>query len=304
MIVLIFILSFIIIGLLAYLVLLNKELKSLSKQVDNLINMNSNHLIYSEYNLKNVAPIIIKINHLIKKSKNIELNYNNKNKSLMKMMTNISHDLRTPLTSALGYIDMILYSNISKEEQIKELKIIEERLKRLEELINSFFEFSKIISNNKDPELEKMNLNTILENCIINYYEDYKNHKRQILFNYNQNKIMLYSNKEILVRIFDNLIANAYKHSTGDLEINITANDTIKITFINSLDYNDLDIHKMFDEFYTIDISRTKGNTGLGLAIAKEFTESLGGKIYANKKKGLLEITMEFNQLLNKLEII
>ena len=222
----------------------------------------------------------------------------------MKMMTNISHDLRTPLTSALGYIDMILYSNISKEEQIKELKIIEERLKRLEELINSFFEFSKIISNNKDPELEKMNLNTILENCIINYYEDYKNHKRQILFNYNQNKIMLYSNKEILVRIFDNLIANAYKHSTGDLEINITANDTIKITFINSLDYNDLDIHKMFDEFYTIDISRTKGNTGLGLAIAKEFTESLGGKIYANKKKGLLEITMEFNQLLNKLEII
>ena len=304
MIVLIFILSFIIIGLLAYLVLLNKELKSLSKQVDNLINMNSNHLIYSEYNLKNVAPIIIKINHLIKKSKNIELNYNNKNKSLMKMMTNISHDLRTPLTSALGYIDMILYSNISKEEQIKELKIIEERLKRLEELINSFFEFSKIISNNKDPELEKMNLNTILENCIINYYEDYKNHKRQILFNYNQNKIMLYSNKEILVRIFDNLIANAYKHSTGDLEINITANDNIKITFINSLDYNDLDIHKMFDEFYTIDISRTKGNTGLGLAIAKEFTESLGGKIYANKKKGLLEITVEFNQLLNKLEII
>ncbi len=304
MIVLIFILSFIIIGLLAYLVLLNKELKSLSKQVDNLINMNSNHLIYSEYNLKNVAPIIIKINHLIKKSKNIELNYNNKNKSLMKMMTNISHDLRTPLTSALGYIDMILYSNISKEEQIKELKIIEERLKRLEELINSFFEFSKIISNNKDPELEKMNLNTILENCIINYYEDYKNHKRQILFNYNQNKIMLYSNKEILVRIFDNLIANAYKHSTGDLEINITANDTIKITFINSLDYNDLDIHKIFDEFYTIDISRTKGNTGLGLAIAKEFTESLGGKIYANKKKGLLEITVEFNQLLNKLEII
>ena len=74
MIVLIFILSFIIIGLLAYLVLLNKELKSLSKQVDNLINMNSNHLIYSEYNLKNVAPIIIKINHIIKKSKNIELN--------------------------------------------------------------------------------------------------------------------------------------------------------------------------------------------------------------------------------------
>ena len=121
MIILVFILSFIIIGLLAYIVLLNRELKSLAKQVDNLINMNSNHLIYSEYNLKNVAPIIIKVNNLIKKSKDIELYYNNKHKSLMKMITNISHDLRTPLTSALGYIDIILYSNINKEEQIKEL---------------------------------------------------------------------------------------------------------------------------------------------------------------------------------------
>lgn len=65
---------------------------------------------------------------------------------------------------------MTLYSNISKEEQIKELKIIEERLKRLEELIRSFFEFSKIIYNNKNPKLEKINLNTFLENCIINYY--------------------------------------------------------------------------------------------------------------------------------------
>ncbi len=304
MIVLIFILSFIIISLLVYLNLLNNELKSVSKQIDDLMNIDSNHLIYSKYNLKNVAPIIIKINHLMKESKNIELNYNNKNKSLMKMMTNISHDLRTPLTSALGYIDMILYSNISKEEQIKELKIIEERLKRLEELIHSFFEFSKIISNNKSPELEKINLTTILENSIMNYYEDYKNDNRQILLNYTQNKIILYSNKEMLVRIFDNLIGNAYKHSTSNLEINICVDDTIKITFINSLDYNDLDIYKMFDEFHTIDISRTKGNTGLGLAIAKEFTESLGGKIYADKKKGLLKIIVEFNQLINKLEII
>lgn len=296
MIVLICILSFIIMGLLAYLFLFNRELKSLSKQIDNLINTDSNHLIYSEYNLKNMAPIIIKINDLIKKSKDIELHYNNKNKSLMKMMTNISHDLRTPLTSALGYIDIILYSNISKEEQTKELKIIEERLKRLEELIYSFFEFSTIISNNKSPELEKMNLNTILENCILNYYEDYKKNKRQILLNYTQNKIMLYSNKKMLMRIFDNLIGNAYKHSTGNLEINIAVQDTIKITFINPLDYNNLDTHKMFDEFHTIDISRTKGNTGLGLAIAKEFTKSLGGKIYADKKKGLLKITVELKK--------
>lgn len=64
----------------------------------------------------------------------------------MKMMTNISHDLRTPLTSALGYIDIILKSDLSEEEKKRDLITIEKRLRRLEELINSFFEFSKIIS--------------------------------------------------------------------------------------------------------------------------------------------------------------
>ena len=277
----IIILIIVIIILLTYLFLYHNEVKHISKEIDNIKDLDSNTLIHSKYNLKNINNLIYKINNLLTESKNIKIDYGNKNKSLMKMMTNISHDLRTPLTSALGYIDIILKSDLSEEEKKKDLITIEKRLRRLEELISSFFEFSKIISTNKRPALEKINLTSVLEESVIVFYDDYKKNNREILLDCNQRKIIINSNKMLLTRIFENLIGNAYKHSNSDLNIKVEIENKVKIIFSNELLDNDVDIDRIFDEFYTVDISRTKEGTGLGLAIAKEFTKQLNGNIYA-----------------------
>lgn len=289
----IIILIIVIIILLTYLFLYHNEVKHISKEIDNIKDLDSNTLIHSKYNLKNINNLIYKINNLLIESKNIKIDYGNKNKSLMKMMTNISHDLRTPLTSALGYIDIILKSDLSEEEKKKDLITIEKRLRRLEELISSFFEFSRIISTNKLPTLEKINLTSILEESVIVFYDDYKKNNRKILLDCNQRKIIINSNKMLLTRIFENLIGNAYKHSNSDLIIKVEKLNKVKIIFSNELLDNDIDIDRIFDEFYTVDISRTKEGTGLGLAIAKEFTRQLNGKIYAEKQKNQLKIIIE-----------
>lgn len=289
----IIILIIVIIILLTYLFLYHNEVKHISKEIDNIKDLDSNTLIHSKYNLKNINNLIYKINNLLTESKNIKIDYGNKNKSLMKMMTNISHDLRTPLTSALGYIDIILKSDLSEEEKKKDLITIEKRLRRLEELISSFFEFSKIISTNKLPTLEKINLTSILEESVIVFYDDYKKNNRKILLDCNQRKIIINSNKMLLTRIFENLIGNAYKHSNSDLIIKVEKLNKVKIIFSNELLDNDIDIDRIFDEFYTVDISRTKEGTGLGLAIAKEFTKQLNGNIYAKKNNGQLKIIIE-----------
>lgn len=289
----IIILIIIIIILLTYLFLYHNEIKHISKEIDNIKDLDSNTLIHSKYNLKNINNLIYKINNLLTESKNIKIDYGNKNKSLMKMMTNISHDLRTPLTSALGYIDIILKSDLSEEEKKKDLITIEKRLRRLEELISSFFEFSKIISTNKRPALEKINLTSVLEESVIVFYDDYKKNNREILLDCNQRKIIINSNKMLLTRIFENLIGNAYKHSNSDLNIKVEIENKVKIIFSNELLDNDVDIDRIFDEFYTVDISRTKEGTGLGLAIAKEFTKQLNGNIYAEKHKNQLKIIIE-----------
>lgn len=289
----IIILIIVIIILLTYLFLYHNEIKHISKEIDIIKDLNSNTLIHSKYNLKIINNLIYKINNLLTESKNIKIDYGNKNKSLMKMMTNISHDLRTPLTSALGYIDIILKSDLSEEEKKRDLITIEKRLRRLEELINSFFEFSKIISINKRPTLEKINLTSVLEESVIAFYDDYKKNNREILLDCNQRKIIINSNKMLLTRIFENLIGNAYKHSNSDLSIKVEIANKVKIIFSNKLLDDDVDVDKIFDEFYTVDISRTKEGTGLGLAIAKEFTRQLNGKIYAEKRKGQLKIIIE-----------
>ena len=112
--------------------------------------------------------------------------------------------------------------------------------------------------------------------------------------NTNLNKIEVMTNKQLLTRIFDNLIINAYKHSKSDLIINLEKNEkeTI-IIFENELEDMNIDTDEIFNEFYTVDMSRTKGNTGLGLAIAKEFVSLLKGRIYAEKEEDLLRIIIK-----------
>ena len=142
--------------------------------------------------------------------------------------------------------------------------------------------------------MDVVNVVSIIEKSISNHYEDFSSAKRMIQFHTAKRKISMISNETMLLRIFDNLIRNAYKHSKGDLEIQITMEKELTILFQNKLLYSELDVDKIFDEFYTIDISRTRGNTGLGLAIAKEFVEQLGGHISAQKKQDNLQFILTF----------
>ena len=289
----IIILIIVIIILISYLFLLKNELNKIIRQINLIKKNNSNNLINSEISFRQLNKLINEINSLFTDYKKVKINYENKSKNLKKMMMNISHDLRTPLTSALGYIDIILNES-SNKKNIKELETINARLKRLEELINSFFDLNKIISNNNEIILVNINLISLLQEAIIHYYDDFTKSNREIIFNSDINKYIVNSNREMLTRVFDNLISNAYKHGIGNLEIRIDFKNNLKIIFSNEFIYDDLDIDHIFDEFYIFDISRTKENTGLGLAIVKEFVNALNGKVAAQKNKKYLNIIIEF----------
>lgn len=279
------ILVIIILFLVCYLFCMKRELKRIKKELNLVLSRKTNSLVHTEFASKDIRDLVECINTHLTEIKNKESKLERKNTSFTKMIRNISHDLRTPLTSSLGYVSLILESDMAEKEKLNNLKIVEERLKRLSELIDSFFEFSKIISNNENIKIEEVNLIATLEKSISNHYEDFSTQNRVINFKTNKQKIIIKSNEIMLERIFDNLIRNAYKHSISNLDISVKIKDIIEITFINNLTYKNLDTNKIFDEFYTVDISRTKGNTGLGLAIAKEFTEQLNGQISASKNK-------------------
>ena len=289
------ILVIIILFLVCYLFFVKRELIRIKKELDLVLSRQTNGLVHTEFTSKELSDLVECINTHLTEIKNKESQLERKNTNFIKMIRNISHDLRTPLTSSLGYVSLMLESHMPEKEKIKNLKIVEERLNRLSELIDSFFEFAKILSNDQIIKLEEVNLVAIVEKSISNHYEDFSKENRRINFKTNKRKISMKSNEPKLVRVFDNLIRNAYKHSDGNLDIEVSqSKDEVKIKFMNNLLYNDLDADRIFDEFYTVDISRTKGNTGLGLAIAKEFVEQLNGKIDAAKKSNKLIIRITF----------
>lgn len=295
MLIAVIILSVIAVVLLFLVLLQRREIKSISRQLSDIKEQDTNELIHSAGSGKTYTELINKINGLLKEMQHSRIYYQQKNHALEQMMTNISHDLRTPLTSAMGYIRIIQSSDLTEDEKERELAIVEKRLIRLEELINSFFEFSKIISNGKSPEMTNVNLTAALEESIAHYYDDYCAQNREIVFDCSQHKLMINSNKNMLLRIFDNLISNALKHGSGSLTVSACAvADEIRIKFANRLCSSDMDIDRIFDEFYTTDISRTKGNTGLGLAIVKQFTEMLGGTVSAENSGSLFVLTIAF----------
>lgn len=276
-----FIITIVIACILLFLLILQrKELRSISSQLKKILNEDTNKLISSQNGTAD--KLILEINALLKELRETKIKYGKKNHELEQMMTNISHDLRTPLTSAMGYIELIQHSQLTEEERQRELAVIEKRLRRLEELINSFFEFSQIVSSGRPPERSRENIVFLLQEAIVHYYDDYRGAGRRINFYCDCRRLDIFSNGNMLMRIFDNLIGNALKHCDGDLTITAKeSKDNIRIIFQNNIDDKNIDTEHIFDEFYTTDISRTKGSTGLGLAIAKQFTEMLGGKISA-----------------------
>ena len=282
--------------ILCYVFLEKAEIKRLKKELDFIMSNDTNRILHTEFNSKELKEFVSAVNMYLSEIQKRKTEIEHKNNNLMVMMRNISHDLRTPLTSAAGYTDLILNSDLTEDEKISEMKIVEARLERLTELVDSFFEFSKILTTNKEIELETVNLIGILEECIGNFYEDYKKENREVDFITSNNKISISTNRTMLSRIFENLISNALKYGSGNLTIEVISEnaDAIRISFTNRIIDKDLDTGRIFDDFYTTDISRTKGSTGLGLAIAKEFTEQLNGNIEAHIEDDKLVIDTTF----------
>lgn len=292
----IIILVIIILFLLSYLFFMKREVRRIKKEIFLIHKNNSNNLVNSEFKAKELTELIDEINKILKNEKeNFSAEVKQK-KMLNSVMLNISHDLRTPLTSALGYTNMLLSQEKLSEIDFNEINIIKERLLRLEELIDSFFVFSKISNESKNIEKDNANLIELLEDSIVSYYDEFKKEDRNIVIDKNVNKCLIKTNKELLKRIFDNLVVNALKHGDGNLFIDFKEDTFIEISFSNQVLSNDLDISQIFDEFYTTDISRTKGNTGLGLAIVKSFTVLLGGKIKAFLQDDFLYIIIKFKR--------
>jgi signal transduction histidine kinase len=214
---------------------------------------------------------------------------------LKDMILNISHDLRTPLTAIMGYIQLLQESDMGEEEQ-KYVNIIMGKSKDLSQLISDFYELSMLESAGIEPLYQEIDLVETLTNHLLSYADllEARQIEPEII---KDNSIVNISADELMLkRVFNNLIANAIKYSKKTLKIYIETNDFVKVTFENDIVETSLDVNKIFDKFYTGNSARMNGNTGLGLYIAKELMNKMGGEIFAKLNEDKLQIILLFKE--------
>ena len=224
----------------------------------------------------------------------VENIYKEKDMELREAIANMSHDLRTPLTSIMGYVYLLNDDKLDKEERKEYLKIIEKRSLVLNDLITNFYGLSRIQADQYEIKFESVNLELVLGEIIAAFYEtlDYKFGEPEI--NIEEGLGPVLGDKQALNRIFTNLIENMIKHGEGEVKISLKKkNKYIVMEFSNKAEeLESKDVNRIFEKFFTKDRMRTGQNTGLGLAIVKLLVEKQGQKIEAKKVGNRLVINI------------
>jgi hypothetical protein len=233
-----------------------------------------------------MQELAIQINRQLKDLRKEYLQYHHGNTELKTAITNISHDIRTPLTAIAGNLYMI-----GKTDDISEIReyisTIEERTETMKQLTEELFRYSVILSDEGEQDTEEVYVNQVLEESIGGFYPVLT--KRGIIpqIDITDTRIVRNMRRSDLARVFSNLLNNALKYSDGDLEITLT--DKGEITFTNTAkDLSAVEVEQLFDRFYTVEVARN--STGLGLSIARTLVDRMGGTITADYDEDRLMI--------------
>lgn len=284
----------ILIVLLIIFILKTKEINRLTLELKKLNREGKIEKLRLSLPNKNIENLVVEINTLIDDKRKMENIYKEKDIELREAIANMSHDLRTPLTSIMGYVYLLNDDKLDKEERKEYLKIIEKRSLVLNDLITNFYGLSRIQADQYEIKFEPVNLELVLGEIIAAFYEtlDYKFGEPEI--NIEEGLGPVLGDKQALNRIFTNLIENIIKHGEGEVKISLKKkNKYIVMEFSNKAEeLEPKDVNRIFEKFFTKDRMRTGQNTGLGLAIVKLLVEKQGQKIEAKKVGNRLVINI------------
>ena len=263
---------------------IKKSIKEIQKSIENILNTDTNNLILiSDASVKKLA---IFLNKELKEMRKQKLQYEYGNQELKRNITNVSHDLRTPLTAIKGYIELLKEESLTQNGR-KYISVINRKTEELTELTEQLFDFAKILDTDMVLTKEKCYLNELLEEVLASYYPIFKEKDIVPEVLICKEKVEKELNKASMIRVFENIFSNVVKYSNGNFKVELK-NDG-EIIFSNkatSLDATT--VQKIFDRYFSVE--NAKESTGIGLSIAKQLVELNGGSISADYVKNVLVI--------------
>lgn len=268
--------------------LLKKSAGEIRKDFAEKVSTDTNTQITISSADKDMQSLVNDLNKQLERLRNEYLKYNQGNTELKRAITNIAHDLRTPLTALYGYIDLLKNSD-DPEKKAQYLSIMKERAKIMKQLVEELFRYSLVVSDEKELNIEKIFINKLLEESIGSFYPALNEKRIEPDINITSKHIYWNADKQALERVFSNLLNNVIKYSDGDLIICLSEDGVLK--FSNTArNLTTIKVEQLFDRFYTV--NDAKNSTGLGLSIARALVEKMEGTISAEYKNEMLTLSI------------
>ena len=268
---------------------MKKDLDELVIEFRNCLKKETNNLLTLPTHDYHVRKIASEINSELKLLRKQRHSYMNGDRELKEAVTNISHDLRTPLTAIYGYLDLL--ESEDKSEDVKfYIDQIQNRTDAMKQLTEELFRYS-VITSTWEENSQDVVLNKALEECLLAYCGAFAQQNIEPTVEIPNRAVHCRIDLAAFNRIVGNILSNVLKYSEGDLNVKLYADGTI--LFTNSAkDLTPVMVERLFDRFYTVETGRN--STGLGLSIAKLLTERTGGQISAVYEEGKLTISLRF----------
>lgn len=280
----------IIIVLLVKIHILQKSVKEIEIAFADRLVTDTNILIDISSSDKNVRRLANTINGQLRKLRTERRRFQQGDLELKHAVTNISHDLRTPLTALSGYLELL--EQEEKSESVNRyIEIMKDRVNILTQLSEELFKYSVIISTKDNITKEQIIINTVLEESIAAFYTVLTERNIVPDIQISEIKVMRMLDRSALSRVFSNLISNVIKYSDGDLKIVLSENGEIVFSNMAS-GLDEIQVGRLFDRFYTVEAARK--STGLGLTISKTLVEQMKGTISAIYENNRLSIHIFF----------
>ena len=276
--------------LLLRLTALRHSLREVAEELEEKLQTDTNTLISLSTGDRAAMAMAARINRQLRMLRKERLRLQNGDNALKAAVTNVSHDLRTPLTAICGYLDLLEQEPHSPRAK-RYLAVIRERTDAMRTMTEELFRYSVVTAATDELNREPVCLNHVLERGLAGFYSALSARGITPEIQLAETAVVRELDAAALRRVFDNILSNAAKYSDGDLAV-VLAPDG-KVTFSNRASaLSRVEAARLFDRFYTVDSAR--GSTGLGLSIAKLLTEKLHGTISADYENETLRICIAF----------
>lgn len=296
--IIIIVLSLICFGLLCYLLLIKKQIRNITGELKENRKEGYNKQARVQLFDRDLTELTKECNYNLDYQTRLKRKNRIQEETSKRAISDIAHDLRTPLTVVKGNLQLMEQEGNLGEKEQQYLQVCEAKTEELKYMVNEFFELSMLESDTSVAEISVVNITSLLMNVILEHELLIREQGLTPKLNLPEKTLLVQGNDKLLERIFENLLGNIFKYAKEQFSVSlIEETDCCKVEFSNPIEKeNTIDVEHIFDRTYMADCSRHKTGTGLGLFIVKLLAEKQGAKVYARKTEDWLTISLELKK--------